>query len=408
MIIRPSSFAYGGLAIGRLEGKVVMIKGGIPGELLDICFEKEKKDYYTASVSKVIEPSPERITPACKFAGVCGGCQLQHISYNKQVQFKEQALSECLTRLSKIDADLSSPIFREPWNYRFRGQFKIDREKIGFFREKTREIIDIDNCPLMAGETNKYLLISKRLLKNVHLKEIHISVGDVAVGLIKSGDTSNAQSYWRELASMFMTSGFSGIWIEHQNGRILKYGLPYTTFNLADLQYTVSPMSFFQSHWRLNQEVVKFLMDSLQPLKGKRVLDLYSGAGNFSILLSGDAEAVTGIEENPYAIEDGKRNLRVNGIGNCKFIHAAAEDFDVNQDVDILLIDPPRSGITNRVMNKILSLTPETIAYISCNPATLARDLKKLLAKYSIESIRMIDFFPQTYHIESLTFLRLR
>lgn len=408
MIITPFSFAYGGFSIGRLKGKVVMIKGGIPGEVLDICIEKEKKDYYTAYVSKVIEPSPDRVTPACKFAGSCGGCQLQHISYNRQVQLKEQVLSDCLTRISKIDADLSPPFFHDQWNYRRRGQFKISCKKIGFFREKTREVIDIDNCPLMIEEINRLLLISKKLLNKTDLREIHISVGDSAVGLIKNADPLQPRTYWRELASMFIAEGFSGICIELQNGRILKFGTPYTTFNLEGLRYTISPMSFFQSLWRLNQEVVKFIRDSLQPLKGKKILDLYSGAGNFSIPLAKDAEAVFGVEENPYAIEDGKRNLYINEITNYRFIQASAEKFDIKYDIDILLIDPPRAGITNRVINKILALASETIIYISCNPSTLARDLKKLCAKYYIESIRMIDFFPQTYHIESLTFLRLR
>ncbi|MBI3592517.1 MAG: class I SAM-dependent RNA methyltransferase, partial [Nitrospirae bacterium] len=178
--------------------------------------------------------------------------------------------------------------------------------------------------------------------------------------------------------------------------------------NLENLKYTISPMSFFQSHWKLNQAVVKFVKDNLQPLRGCRVLDLYSGAGNFSLPVAIDADEVIAVEENPHAIKDGKRNLEINNIRNCRFIRSSAENINIRGDIDILIVDPPRLGLTNRAIDKILAKTPERIAYISCNPATLGRDLKKFLTKYELESVRMIDFFPQTYHTESLTFLRLR
>ncbi|MEW6740197.1 MAG: class I SAM-dependent RNA methyltransferase [Nitrospirota bacterium] len=403
--------AYGGLSIGKWKGKVVFIKNTIPGETIEAKLEEERKDYYTASTTKILEPSPDRIEPNCKFFGPCGGCQFQHISYQRQIKLKEEILKDSLKRLGKIDIELSKPlIYDNPWHYRYRGQFKVLQGKIGFYREKTREVIDIDGCPLMTEEINEYLLKVRGILKNSeHLhavSEVHISHGDEAVALIK---TRGKQPLKLDgLAPAFLHSGFSGVFIDSGEKRLLKYGNHYITLDLEGLKYTISPMSFFQSHWRLNQAVVGFVKDSLQPLKGKRVLDLYSGAGNFSLPISLDVGEVIAVEENPFAIEDGKRNLQINGIKNCRFIRSSIEGLNIKDSIDIIILDPPRLGLTNAAMDKILAMVPERIVYVSCNPTTLARDTKKLFAAYELESIRMIDFFPQTYHIESLAFLRTK
>jgi 23S rRNA (uracil1939-C5)-methyltransferase len=134
---------------------------------------------------------------------------------------------------------------------------------------------------------------------------------------------------------------------------------------------------------------------------------MYSGAGNFSIPLATDAD-VTGVEGNPYAIADGERNLRINNIKNCRFINSSAENFQIKNKFDIVILDPPRAGITNRLMEMIFSLSPDKIVYVSCNPSTLSRDLKKLLSRYHLESLRIVDFFPQTFHIESIVYLSAR
>lgn len=407
IILEAELPAYGGLSIGKWKGKVVLIKNAIPGERVEAALSEERRDYCTASATKVLDPSPHRVEPKCKFFGLCGGCQLQYIEYNHQVKIKEETLKDCLKRLAKIETDLSESLIHDnPWNYRYRGQFKISHGKIGFYKEKTREVIDIDNCPLMTEEINEHLAKAKPLLKNIALKEIHISYGDKAIALIKTEDRQFGG--WDELSSVFLKSGFSGLFIDLGGKRLLKYGSRYITLDLENLKYTISPMSFFQSHWKLNQTVVRFVKNSLQPLKGKRVLDLYSGAGNFSLPIAVDADEVIAVEENPSAIKDGKLNLEINGIKSCRFIRSSIEALQLKNSIDILIVDPPRLGLTNVAVNKMLAMAPEMIAYVSCNPTTLSRDLKKLLAKYEIESIRMIDFFPQTYHIESLTFLRLR
>jgi 23S rRNA (uracil1939-C5)-methyltransferase len=401
--------AYGGVSLAKWKGKVLLIKGAIPEEIVEIKIDGEKRDYYTASVVKVLEPSPDRIEPECKYFGLCGGCHLQYISYKTQIKLKEEILKDTIRRIGKTEIELSKPlIYDNPWNYRHRGQFKVFHGEIGFYKEKTRDVIDIDNCPLMHDEINERLIKVKDALKNNrsfdNITEVHISYGDTAIALIKIKDKNRS---FDKLFQLFLNSKISGLFVDTVD-KVFKYGRHYITLDIGGLKYTVSPMSFFQSHWNLNQKVVKFIKDSMQPLNGKKILDLYSGAGNFSLPIAIDADEVIAVEDNPFAIEDGKRNARVNGIKNCRFICSPIETFNIKNTVDISIVDPPRSGLTNKVIDKILALKNEKIVYISCNPSTLARDLKKLLVKYTIESIKMIDFFPHTYHIEALCFMRLK
>ena len=407
IILKAESPAYQGFCVGRLNGKVFLVKGAIPGETLEVKIDEEKKGYCIATATRIINRSPQRTEPACQFFGICGGCHFQYITYPGQIQIKEDVLRDCLRRIAGIETGLSEPlVINKPWNYRFKGQFKISPGKIGFYREKTREVVDVDSCPLMISEINECLGKIRSLLKDNDISsgEVHISYGDSVIAFCK-GISQYAPA---KLAAKFKDAGIKGIIIESSNRRLLKHGDCNATLNLGGLQYKISPMSFFQGHWDLNVKVVEFIKKSLAPLKGKTILDLYSGAGNFSLPLAAEADEVIAVEGNKNAVEDGRQNLKINDIKNCRFVLSSAEDFEVSGPVDILILDPPRPGLTNRVTEKILKIQAERIVYISCNPANFARDLKKLLLKYEIESVRMIDFFPQTFHIESLTFLKLR
>ena len=406
--------AYGGLSIARVEGAVFFIKGAIPGEIVEAVIDEQKKDYSFGTAVNIITPSKDRIKPACKYFGTCGGCQLQYISYERQVSLKEEILSDNVRRGAKADIPLSASLYDDnPWRYRHRGQFKVSGDTIGFFREKSREIVDIDSCPLMIDEINELLAKTSLLLKSEPemfqaISEIHVSYGDTGIALLKVTDKSGLQLDAAKIASTMLGAGFGGICIEPAHGKPGFFGRHHTMFDLEEIKYAVSPQSFFQGHWRLNRSIVRLTRETLHPLNGKKVIDLYSGAGNFALPLALDSKEVTAVEDSTSAINDGKRNAKLNNIGNCRFIKCAAEQIDEVGACDVLVLDPPRAGLTNRVMNKILMLEPERIAYISCNPSTFARDLKKLLVKYEMESLRLIDFFPQTYHIESVCFLRLR
>lgn len=402
--------AYGGISISRYQGKIVLVNGSfLPGESVEADIEKEKKDYISASVLKLLTSSPDRINPECEYFGNCGGCHLQHIPYDLQVTLKESVLSDCLKRIGKIDTELSGPLISDsPWNYRLRAQFKISGNNIGLYRGKTREVVNIASCPLMTQEINRFYQRARDIIR-LHrtIRELQIVSGDSTVALVKLSAVQGTAPDLEQLAVQFIEAGFSGLIMENENRERFGYGRTYATLDLSGLKYSVSPSSFFQSNWKLNVQLIDHIKNVLAPLSGREILDLYAGSGNFSLPLA-EADRVVAIEENKPSIEIGNRSIDINGIENISFIRSSAENYITEDQFDIVITDPPRSGLKDKVINNLLSMMPARIVYVSCNPTTLARDLKKLVEKYDIESVRLVDLFPQTYHIESLVFLTLR
>ena len=398
LILKSLMPAYGGYTIAR-EEKVIFIKGAIPGEVVEVEIEEKKRDYSIASVKNIVEPSEYRSEPECRVFGICGGCQLQFISYERQLSMKDEILLDSLNRLGGIELVLSPVLSDSQWNYRHRAQFKVSKNgDVGFFKGSSRDVITFDICPLMIQEINT--LLQKIKFKDIvrNLNEIHIAMGDTPVALLKGKD------YDTTLFDTFTEIGLTGI----AYNDTIAYGGAYTGFDLNGLRYTVSPWTFFQAHRTLNNRVVAFIINSLMPLGGKHVLDLYAGAGNFSLPFAASAEDVIAVEENTYAVDDGNRNLKLNDIKNCRIVKSSAEKYKFNRKFDVIILDPPRPGLSSEVVKKILENPSDRIVYISCNPATFSRDLKKLSEKYEVQSVSQIDFFPNTFHIEAVAFLRIK
>jgi 23S rRNA (uracil1939-C5)-methyltransferase len=405
-IVRADIPVYGGYVICR-DAKIVFIRGAIPGELVEVSIDERKRDYSLATVRHIIEPSPYRRQPPCPVFGTCGGCQLQFMEYEKQVAVKEEILLDALKRIGDMDITLMPSMAGKEFRYRHRAQLKVSpRGAIGFYREGTREVVDIEECPLMRDEINDFLRKVRTMdLKGV--KELHVSSGDTMTLLIKGTVIDDTvQGLWE--------TGISGIGFENGDS----VGKDYVTLDLNGLRYSVTPWSFFQSHWSLNREVVAEVIRELTPMGQTRILDLYAGAGNFSLPLSLIAQEVVAVEENSSAVEDGRRNLMLNGIKNCTFVHGRMGKNLVTKKKDAVtklfedppygcvILDPPRTGLSPDCVRKVMDAGSERIVYVSCNPATLARDVKKMREHYDVESVRMVDFFPNTYHIETLMFLR--
>ncbi len=396
LVVKTQSPVYGGYVIAR-DGGIIFVRGAIPEESVEISINEQKRDYSVGTVTNILEPSPYRITPICPVFGICGGCHLQFISYEKQVSMKEEILLDSMRRIGGMELQLSSALTDKDFHYRHRGQFKISGNgEIGFYKEGTRDVVPISECPLMINEIN-LLLKQVSGMKLAGLKEIHISYGDSAVALIKS------KAFTEDIEKTLMDAGISGIAFE--NGESV--GKDYIRLDLNRLQYTITPWSFFQSHWDLNKKVVELMISELLPLEGIRVLDLYAGAGNLSLPIAVYASEVIAVEENTYAVEDGMRNVMLNNLENCKFVASSAEKFRIHETFDVMILDPPRPGLADEVVKKVIKASPKRIIYMSCNPATLARDIKKLNEKYKLDSLRLIDFFPNTYHVEALAFLSL-
>ncbi len=377
----------------------MLVRGAIPGETVEVSVQEKRRDYTRAVVTQVLEPSEHRVEPRCPVFGMCGGCHLQYISYDRQLRMKEEVLIDSLTRIGKIDVNLAPSLSDVQWNYRHRAQFKVSRQGIiGFFRESSRDVVEFDTCPLMKDEINGFLRKMKQQGLAHGLKEAHLCVGDAASILLKYPDGHKCVS------EPFRAIGISSI----ACNEVLSDGAGYIAFDLLELKYTVSPWTFFQAHWAMNIKVAEKIVQAAAPLSQGTVLDLYAGAGNFSLPLAENAAEIILVEEEAHAVEDGARNLKMNGLKNCRFVKTTAEKYKLPKKVDLLLLDPPRPGMTADVTKKVLENTPERLIYISCNPSTLARDVKKLKEKYDIVSVQMIDFFPNTFHIEALVFLTLR
>jgi 23S rRNA (uracil1939-C5)-methyltransferase len=397
-ILESLSPAYGGYSIARDE-KVILIKGAIPGEVVDVEIVEKKRDYSVGRVVTVVEPSQDRVEPPCPVFGRCGGCQLQYVRYERQVAMKDEVLRDTLARLGKVETELGAPLSGADWHYRQKAQFKVSKTgEIGFFRESSRDVITFEACPLMNDDINALLGRIKQNCSVLNLSDIHIAAGDTPVALLK-GKGYDAASF-----EDFVGVGLSGIAYNDS----IAYGGAYTGFDLNGLRYTVSPWSFFQAHWELNKKVVEFMTETIGPLEGKHVLDLYAGAGNFSLPMAARGAEVVAVEENAYAAEDGKRNLELNGIKNCRIVKSSSEKYRISKRFDVIILDPPRPGLTSEVVRKIMDNPSDRIVYVSCNPATLARDLRKLKEKYDLQSVHQIDFFPNTFHIESVSFLSIR
>jgi len=398
-VLKAQEPVYGGYVLHRSEQEgITFIKGALPGEVVDVSIDEKKRDYSVASVLEVVEPSPHRIEPSCRYFGECGGCHLQFVAYPRQVEMKNHVVMDCLRRLGGIETSLELPLYGESFGYRRRGQFKVSRDGIiGFYRENTRDIVAIDECPLMAPPINSSLA-SLGTLDLDGVREIHLTTGDYGVLALLKG-----LPFDEELADAIMEAGIAGVAFD--DGTYRGEGPGYSMFDLNGLKYSVSPWSFLQSNWELNRKMVAQLVEEIGAVSDHRLLDLYSGAGNFSIPLAIEARETVAVEENESSIADGKRNAAANRITGYKFMTGTAENVKIKGEFDVLIIDPPRAGLSKVALERVVGLSAPRLAYISCNPSTLARDLKTLTETYVIDSIRVADMFPHTYHVESMAIM---
>ncbi len=419
--LKTEAPVYGGYVIARNEG-IVFVRGALPGETVLARTVEKKKDYSVALTQEVLEPSPHRVEPFCGHFGECGGCHLQHIAYAEQVSMKNAIIKDSMRRISGIEVEPDAPLTGNDLLYRHRAQFKVQAPEglIGFYREGTRDVVPVSRCPLLAAPINGALEKIRSLMPPSGAREIHITCGGMNIPAdtgMTEGEASGLAAYLKgsefdaAVAIEYGKAGFETVFFdggsESESGHS---GRGFLIFDLLGFKYTVSPLSFFQSNWALNQKAAGAVAEMFSQFlaSGKDLLDIYAGGGNFSIPLSAAARNITAIEENASSVKDGLRNLEMNGIENMKFIKAPFEKFQSKGAFEAAIVDPPRPGLSREAAKRLLAIRPERLLYISCNPATLARDVKKLLEKYKVASVRLVDFFPHTYHMEVLCLLEAR
>jgi 23S rRNA (uracil1939-C5)-methyltransferase len=376
---------YGGYGLGEDRGKKFFIRYAAPKELVEVEVLKEKKDYTEAVVKTVKIGSQWRRTPPCKYYTHCGGCQWQHIEYQEQLRAKVDILLESLERIGKIKLDSVNGILgsKEEFGYRTRVQFKIREGHLGFFAWGSGELVPIEECFLAHPRINQLIPSLKETAKLVNdLQEIHVFYSPHEDEFLLKLITTNPMETQKLKKLNFVRSG---------------------RFILR-----VSNDSFFQVNHTLYEDFPKLVAEGE---KVKRVLELHSGVGFFSFWLSEHCEFLFGSDANQSAIKDAIYNTKLNQVSNVSFAHEKAVDTLKNhagEVIDLLVLDPPREGLSEGEAKLIVQNKPKRIIYISCNPTTLARDLKVLTSGgYKIEGVHLVDNFPQTYHIESVVKLTI-
>ncbi len=383
LTVTLTGISHVGDAIGRYDDKVVFASYGIPGEKVGVEVYQEKRDYVKANVIDVLEPSPGRTSPPCAYFGACGGCQWQHMDYSLQLQLKQQILKEQLERIGKIDFPYVPPTLPspDPWHYRNHARFSTDKQgRLGFIRSDGNGFLPIEYCHLMQPEINSVLAQLQGKCPNVHQVSVRYGIGSGEFLIQPPHDD-----------------------VEVENGQ------HHFTEVLFGYRFRVSGPSFFQVNTAQTERMIGAVRDRLT-LDGADVLvDAYAGVGTFSILLAPYVRKVYAIEESASAIEDAKANCAP--FKNIDLVLGKTELIlpQMRERPDALILDPPRVGCDKRVLKAILENPPSRVVYVSCDPATLSRDLNILCEDgYRLKEALPVDMFPQTYHIETVATLERR
>lgn len=440
--LKIEDMGAGGEGIGRYEGFAFFVKGAVIGDTVEVRIMKLKKSYGYARLMKVLEPSEIRREPGCILAGRCGGCQLQTMDYKAQLAYKAKKIQDHLIRIGGF-AGMPVPEvmgMEDPWRYRNKAQFPIGTDRngnavAGFYAPHSHTIIPCTDCRLGAEENQAVL---ERVL--LHMRTYRISpydektrrglvrhvlirkgfaTGEIMVCLILNGrklPEAEALS-----ASLREIPGMTGVMINVNtedtnvimgNELIPVWGQSFITDRIGDISYRISPLSFYQVNSLQTKKLYETALEYADLKGNETVWDLYCGIGTISLFLARSAGQVYGVEIVPEAIEDARENARINGIRNAEFFVGKAEEVlprkyeEEGIHADVIVVDPPRKGCDIAALETMVKMQPERIVYISCDSATLARDLKYLCGEgYEVRKVKGCDMFGYTVHVETCVLL---
>jgi 23S rRNA (uracil1939-C5)-methyltransferase len=418
------SLAFGGNGVARCDGRVIFVRGAVPGDLVWVRVLREKKRYAEAEAVSFDRLSPVRCQSLCPVFGECGGCQWQMLPYTAQLEHKTHIFRDILARQSGVAEEQILPILESPivWNYRCRMQFKCElqadaRLAIGFFRPGSHQVVNIDSCPVAAPVFNRLLPLVRSLSQHTvfaaQISQIDMESGDAEeVRLVfhyAGADLKGLSQCLRPLLgdpslSLYVQQGRKSA-LHHLGGpRDLKF-----TVDSPALELSYGAGGFSQVNLVQNRRMVAEALRMVDVQADWRVLDLYCGMGNFSLPFASRVDRVVAVEEFSGSVKQGTFNARRNQIENIEFVSRSAAGayaaFSADAGFDLVILDPPRRGAREVIADLVVQKAPRLL-YVSCDPMTLVRDLKELLTGgYRLVESRPIDMFPQTWHLESLTFL---
>ena len=445
-ILEIEDTGVNGEGIGHVDGLALFVKDALIGDTVRVKVMKMQKNYGFARLLEVIAPSADRIAPLCPVARSCGGCQIQEMNYPAQLKFKAKKVKENLERIGKLDFNAeNAPEFYDcigmdvPWNYRNKAQFPIGRNKegkiiAGFYAGRTHSIIECEDCAIGIKENKDILHMviahmekwkiepyreedHKGLVRHVLIRK-GFTTGEIMVCLILNG--KKFPGLFDLVDNLKKIDGMTSISInvntEHTN-RILGsevipvYQEVYITDYIGDVKFRISPLSFYQVNPVQTRKLYGTALDYAELTGEENVFDLYCGVGTISLFLAKKAKHVIGVEIVGQAIEDAKVNAQINHIENAQFYCGAAEEvipdlYRQGVTADVVVVDPPRKGCDEKLLDTIVNMAPEKVVYVSCDSATLARDLKYLNEYgYVVRKVQPVDMFPMGVHVETVVLL---
>lgn len=457
--VEISDYAAEGKSLARVDGKVIFVKGAMPGDIVDIHLTKSKKDWGEGHILRHHQYSPKRVDPFCPHFGLCGGCSWQMVPYEEQLAFKQQQVEDQLKRLGKINLPVVQPIIgcKDTTFYRNKLEFTFSSKKylsaeefrkrelnaapepaLGYHVPKWFDkVIDIDTCFLQADPSNQIrnsirelalhhhlsfydIRAHKGFLRNVIIRYattgelmINLCVGEAneqAIDIIFTSLLENFPQITTLLYTLNTKLNDSIFDLEP----VVYYGKGFIMEVLEDFSFKIGPKSFFQTNSRQGEQLYKVTRD-FSELTGSEVLyDLYCGTGSIGIFCSKHIKKLIGVEAISEAVSDAHVNAALNKVDHAQFFDGDVIDictddfFDQHGSPDVVITDPPRAGMHDTLVRKLLEISAPTVVYVSCNPATQARDLQLLDEGYSVEKIQPVDMFPHTHHIENVVQLKRR
>ncbi len=419
--LRIDCLVYGPYGMGRLDGRVIFVPYTAPGDEGEVLRTEEKKDYALGTLLSLSRSSPARRPPPCPYFPRCGGCPWQHIAYDQQLKAKENLLREHLRRIAGLSDPPLLPILPSPreWGYRHRLRLRVDQSKsLGFYQARSHEVVEIASCLLAEDVLNEHLPLARewllRLRTPVRRLEL-ISQGDTPRVVLVGNAEGKFQAEDREESARFLQ--------EHPSvGGLVLFGRRwrqvwgdsriFLDLGVEGLYIRVRHGGFTQVNPLGNQALIATLLRLGGFGAEERILELYCGAGNLSLPIARRVRELVGVEQNPLSVADAKENAREQGVGNCLFLcalaHREVEEFlKRGERFDGVVLDPPRAGAAE-VVGSFSQLGAPKVLYVSCHPATLARDLRELLRQgYRVQAVQPLDLFPHTYHLETVVSLLL-
>lgn len=416
MEIKITDFDHKGRGFGRYEGKSVFLDGGVIDDIVQAEIIESKKKFDIAKITKIIKESKDRVASKCPYSKNCGGCDFLEYRYDLQTKWKKEKVSSDMEKIGEVYQKVEETIeMQNPYYYRNQIQLKVIDGKLGYYSKNSKSSVEIKKCIIAEEQINKTIpiLLNWSGLKSV--EEIIIRqnyLGELMIILITKNDVKKINNLLNELLNLKLNSLFVN-YRKNQKFRFGKefkkiYGKDYLEDELFGLKFRLSPESFFQVNRTQTEKLYKTAIDYMDVKENDIIMDLYSGIGSISLLMA-KAKEVVGVEVVEAAVKNARINAEINEINNTRFIAGKVEnviDKLINEGTKFnkIMLDPPRAGVEESVLEKIKELKPQRIVYISCNPTTQARDLK-ILKDYKIEKIQPVDMFCNTVHVECVVLM---